>query len=171
MQKTKKCYNISQVNGGNMAKKEKCWIETLSNQDTILIKKSYLLSIVPKISDKEIERVLLNILKSEELNEETKSVSMIEISIGVLKMFMEEICVIPAYAYVPSENYYQKIFEELSYEEREQVKEGIVKTCNNCMRNDCGFYKSSSNPIICQKWHNAYLIGKEYVLKKQKMKK
>ena len=56
-----------------MKKKENKWLETLTDQDTILVKKSFLLSLIPKIEDRTIQRVVLNILKEVELQEETKN--------------------------------------------------------------------------------------------------
>ena len=152
-----------------MKKKENKWLETLTEQDTILIKKSFLLSLIPKIEDKTIQRVALNILKEVELQEETKKQSEIEISISVLKIFVSDISSIPTYACSPSADYYKKIYNEMTYEERMRYKDGVeTKTCTNCVQSKCPFYHSSTNQIDCYKWHNPYLIGKQYVLKKTK---
>lgn len=152
-----------------MKKKENKWLETLTEQDTILVKKSFLLSLIPKIEDKTIQRVALNILKEVELQEETKKQSEIEISISVLKIFVSDISSIPTYACSPSADYYKKIYNEMTYEERMRYKDGVeTKTCTNCVQSKCPFYHSSTNQIDCYKWHNPYLIGKQYVLKKTK---
>ena len=100
-----------------MKKKENKWLETLTDQDTILVKKSYLLSLIPKIEDKTIQRVVLNILKEAELHEETKKQPEIEITIGVLKMFVSELSSIPTYAYSPSASYYENVYNNMKYEE------------------------------------------------------
>ncbi len=152
-----------------MKKKEDKWLEALTEQDTILIKKSFLLSLIPKIEDKTIQRVVLNILKEAELHEETKKQPEIEITIGVLKMFVSELSSIPTYAYSPSASYYENVYNNMKYEERIHYKDAVeTKTCTNCVQSKCPFYHSSTNQIDCYKWHNPYLIGKQYVLKKTK---
>ena len=108
-----------------MKKKENKWLETLTDQDTILVKKSYLLSLIPKIEDKTIQRVVLNILKEVELQEETKKQPEIEISISVLKMFVSDISSIPTYAYSPSASYYENVKPEdmtLNFEKESSVE-------------------------------------------------
>ena len=150
-------------------KKEKRWIETLKDEDTILIKKGYLLALIPKIKDREIQRPAVNVLKSLELDEKTKKQSEIEISISVLKMFILDLSSIPAHAYQPSETYYINLYNNMKYEERMFYKEAISsKTCTNCAQSSCPFYQSSTNQIDCAKWNSPYKIGKEYMLKREK---
>ena len=150
-----------------MKKKENKWLETLEDKNTILLKKSFLLAMVPKTEDKTIQRVILNILKDAEESEETKTLPDIELSIGVIRLFVTDLATIPAYAYKPSETYYQQVFEDMTYEERIDYKEAITtKTCTNCTQEKCPFFHSSNNLIDCHKWHNPCLIGKQYSLKK-----
>ena len=155
--------------GGIMKKEEKISLEKLTNQDTILIKKSFLLALIPKIEDKEIQRMILNILKSLEVDEKTKQQAEIEISIGVLKMFIPDLSSIPSHAYKLSESYYENLYNNMNYEERMFYKEAVhLKTCTNCSQSNCPFYQSSTNQIDCSRWNNPCIIGKEYLLKREK---
>ena len=145
--------------------KKKEILQSLGNEETILIKKSYLLTLLAKTKNMERKRILLMVIANGE--DPIEKGPFLEISIGALKNIIPLIDSLPNHVYTFSPTYLHKIYRKMNFDEQTEGKERVSKkTCSNCLNRTCTFYKSSNNPVDCPRWHNPYLISEQFLLQR-----